>query len=344
MAGASINRVAVVGTTSWGCTLALLLSAKGLETYLWARTEREARDLSHTRENRRLLPSVTLPQSLHISHDPEEALSNAQLVIMAVPSQTMRQNARRLAPFLKHYPIIVSAAKGLELTTGLRMSEVLLEELSPPSPGLICALSGPNLSREVAQGQPTSSVVASPDLKVAAQVQEALMTPTFRVYTNTDVIGVELGGALKNIIALGAGLADGLGYGANGKAAFITRGLAEITRLGVAAGAHPLTFAGLAGLGDLIATCYSPLSRNRQVGEHLGRGRTLEAVLREMPHVAEGVSATLAALQLASRLKVEMPIAEKTRQVLFEGLDPRQAVTELMLREPKFELLGIDDH
>lgn len=336
-----ITSVAVIGTTSWGTTLAALLARKGVSTSLWARTAEEAALLQRDRENRQRLPGIPLPPSLNITSDLEAALAPAGLIILAVPSQTMRSNLRALSSFLRPGVVLLSAAKGLEVDTAKRMSEVIREEIgSMAAP--ICVLSGPNLSREIATGQPTTTVVAGPDLMVAQRVQEVLLTSVFRVYTHTDVVGVELGGALKNIIAIDAGLADGLGYGANGKAAFITRGLAEITRLGVACGANPLTFAGLAGLGDLIATCYSPLSRNHYVGEELAKGRKLDDILASIPHVAEGINTTIAALKLAARYGVEMPISEKTYQVLFEGLDPRRAVMDLLLREPKHELSGID--
>jgi glycerol-3-phosphate dehydrogenase (NAD(P)+) len=221
------------------------------------------------------------------------------------------------------------------------MSQVLADELPESFHSRIGVLSGPNLAKEIAQGMPASTVVASRDEWVALKAQELFMCSTFRVYTNNDVVGVELGGALKNIIALGAGISDGLGYGDNGKAAFITRGLVEITRLGVAAGASPLTFAGLAGLGDLVATCSSPLSRNRYVGEQLAAGRGLEEILSSMTNVAEGVDTTLGALRLASELNVDMPLTQAISMVLFEGMDPRQAVTDLMGRAPRPEWSGI---
>ncbi len=252
----------------------------------------------------------------------------------------MRGNLRTLRSHLDPDTLVLSAVKGLERDTGKRMSEVVREEL----PGLrrpLCVLSGPNLSREIAQGLPAATIVASEDLAVAETLREALMSPLFRVYTNEDVAGVELAGALKNIIAIGAGMCDGLGYGDNAKAGFITRGLAEIARLGVAAGAQPLTFLGLAGVGDLMATCYSPLSRNHRVGIELAKGRTLDDVLSSLGQVAEGVTTTVAARELARRYGVEMPITEMTYKVLFEGLDPRRAVAELMLRAPRHELHGV---
>lgn len=333
--------VTVVGTTSWGTTLAVVLAQKGLSVHLWARQEEEALGLEAARENRLRLPGILFPPTLTVTASLPQALEGAALVALAVPSQRMRENVRRLAPHLRPHTVVLSAAKGLELDTALRMSQVIWEELPAPERNPCCVLSGPNLSREIAQGLPSATVVAAEDAQVAEQVRDLVMTARFRVYSSHDVAGVELGGALKNIVALGAGMNDGWGYGANAKAAFMTRGLAEITRLGVAAGANPFTFLGLAGLGDLVATCTSPLSRNRRVGEELAKGRPLEPILATLGGVAEGLTTTLAARELARRLGVEMPIAEQTYRVLYEGLDPRQAIAELMSREPKHELEGL---
>jgi glycerol-3-phosphate dehydrogenase (NAD(P)+) len=308
---------------------------------LWTRTSEEAQELSETGENRRFLPGIPFPQSLRVTASEAEALSEAFLVVFAVPSKSLRQNAQRLRDFLPDTTMLMSATKGLELDTGLRMSQVLAEELPQPLKFRICVLSGPNLSREIAEGRPASTVVASADPQLALSGQQALMSPLLRVYTNDDVIGVELAGALKNVVALGAGISDGLGYGNNGKAAFVTRGLAEITRLGLAAGASALTFAGLAGLGDLIATAASPLSRNRYVGEQLAKGLSLDQILAAMQNVAEGVDTTAAAMKMARDLHVEMPIAQAMYRVLFEGLKPQQAVLELMGRAPQPEWVGV---
>ena len=334
-------KVSVIGTTSWGTTLAILLAQNGADVALWARTQDEAAALETARENQRLLPGSAFPANMHATASMEEAVSRTDMVAVVVPSRSFRDNVQALAPFLNSPCVILSATKGLEKDTAKRMSQVLEEELPKAVRKGICVLSGPNLSREVVQGRPCSTVVASADEGVAEQAQELFMSAAFRVYTNPDVVGVELGGALKNIIALGAGISDGLGYGDNGKAAFITRGLAEITRLGVAAGANPLTLAGLAGLGDLMATCASPLSRNRYVGEQLAKGRSLTDIIASMQNVAEGVYTTGAALKLASGLGVEMPITETTYRVLFEDLDLRQAVVELMGRAPGPEWSGI---
>ncbi len=333
--------VGVVGTTSWGTTLALITARQGHNVTLWARTPEEAKQLQHDRENKRLLPGFPFPTTLRVTASEDDAFGHAQLVILAVPSKSVRANVRRVRDALPHDALVVSATKGLEVSTGLRISQVLKEELPKPLLSRVCVLSGPNLSTEVARGLPASTVVASVDTQVALAAQEALMTPLFRVYTSADVIGVELAGALKNIIALGAGIGDGLGYGNNSKAAFITRGLTEITRLGVSAGASPLTFAGLAGMGDLIATAASPLSRNRFVGEQLAKGRPLQEILASMQNVAEGVDTTAAAVKMAQELGVEMPITQAAYRILFEGLDPRQAVVELMGRAPQPEWVGI---
>jgi glycerol-3-phosphate dehydrogenase (NAD(P)+) len=271
----------------------------------------------------------------------EEAIAGADAVIFGVPSSRLRENAKKAASHLKKGTLVVSATKGLEKATGKRMSQVLADELPKSVHGDICVLSGPNLSGEIIAGHPASTVIAAKDEAVARRGVQLVMSPSFRAYTNTDVTGVELGGALKNIIAIGAGMSDGLGYGDNAKGAFITRGLAEITRLGVAAGAKPLTFAGLACLGDLIATCSGRLSRNYFVGEQLAKGRPLKVILANMRNVAEGVDTTVAALEMAKRLKVEMPIAAATARILFDGIEPEKAVAALMSRSPKPEWEGL---
>lgn len=330
----------VIGTTSWGTTLAAILAANGADVLLWARTEEEARELESARENRRRHPGFRFPPSLHVTASREEAAA-VDMVVIAVPSQTLRENVRSFAPFLSVPCLALSATKGLEKDSAKRMSEILEEELPDALHPGICVLSGPNLAREIVEGKPASTVVACRDEGNAVRVQEMFMSSMFRVYTNTDVVGVELGGSLKNIIALGAGVCDGFGYGDNGKAAFITRGLVEITRLGVAAGANPLTFAGLAGLGDLTATCASPLSRNRHVGEQLAAGKRLPEILSSMGNVAEGVDTTVGALTLAGRLGVDMPITQAISDVLFNDVDPRQAVAALMGRAPQPEWADI---
>lgn len=328
--------IGVVGATSWGTTLAVLLARRGHRVTLLARTPHEAQALTQAGENRRFLPGLAFPPGLRCTASPAEALGRADLVVVAVPSRSVRENARRIAPFLPLSAVLLHAVKGLEPGTALRISQVLAEEV--PSHGeRLAVLSGPNLAKEIARGLPSSTVVASADRAVAQWVQEAMHTPTFRVYLSRDVVGVELGGALKNIVAIGAGICDGLALGANAKAAFVTRGLAEITRLGVAAGADPLTFAGLAGIGDLMVTCWSPLSRNRTVGERLARGQSLAEVLKGLGQVAEGVHTVAEALRLAQRYGVDMPIAQTTYQVLYEGLPIPQAIQALLGRSPKQE-------
>lgn len=335
-------RVTVIGTTSWGTTLAILLANNGSDVTLWARTEEEAAALEQARENPRLPPGSTFPTGLRLTASLEEAAPGADMVVVSVPSRSLRENLRKLRPHLGNGSMVLSATKGLEIESARRMSEVMEEELPEPLHDRIAVLSGPNLAREIVRGMPASTVIASRSEEVALRAQELFMSPVFRVYTNADVVGVELGGALKNIIALGAGICDGLGYGDNGKAAFITRGLVEMTRLAVAAGANPLTLAGLAGLGDLVATCSSPLSRNRYVGEQLAAGRGLDELLSSMQNVAEGVDTTRAALTLAARLGVDMPLTEAISGVLFRGVEPRSAVAELMGRAPRSEWAGLE--
>ena len=335
-------RVTVVGTTSWGTTLAILLANNGSDVALWARTEEEASALREAGENPRLPPGSTFPASLSVTSSLEDAAPAADMVVVSVPSRSLRENMRVVRPHLANGAIVLSATKGLEIESARRMSEVMEEELPEQLHDRIAVLSGPNLAREIVRGMPASTVIASNNEDVALRAQELFMSPVFRVYTNADVVGVELGGALKNIIALGAGICDGLGYGDNGKAAFITRGLVEMTRLAVAAGANPLTLAGLAGLGDLVATCSSPLSRNRHVGEQLAAGLRLDEVLTSMQNVAEGVDTTRAALTLASRLGVDMPLTQAISAVLFRGVEPRSAVAELMGRAPRSEWAGLE--
>lgn len=334
------ERIVVVGTGAWGTTLAVMLARQGHEVFLWARTLEEAGRLSAARENKRFLPGVVFPDTLEITASLEEALKSCRMLMLVVPAERMRENVQRICPNLQKDTIILSGTKGLETETALRMSEVIAQELPRDFQDSLCVLSGPNLSREIMAGLPAGTVIASRNADVGELAQHMIMTPLFRVYTHDDVIGVELGGALKNIVALGAGAADQFGYGDNAKAIFMTRGLAEITRLGVAAGANPLTFSGLAGMGDLVCTCASRHSRNYYVGQELAKGRSLESIQRAMNMVAEGVNTTKAALKLARRYDVEMPITEQIYQALFEGKDPQEAIKEMMLRGPKREFEG----
>ena len=333
-------KVAIIGTTSWGTTLGVILSRRGIDVALWARTVEEAERLARDGENKARLPGIPFPGGLSPTGDIEEALQGASLVVLAVPSQRMRENVRIMKGHITKGVPILSAAKGLEVDTAKRMTQVISEEIDPAYRHNICVLSGPNLSTEVVHGLPATTVIAAQDTAVAKRAQGIMASATFRVYTNDDVIGVELGGALKNIVALAAGLSDGLGYGDNAKAALVSRGLAEISRLGVAMEANPLTFAGLAGLGDLVATCSSPLSRNRFVGQELAKGRPLAEITASMINVAEGISTTVAARRMAREYGVDMPITEQVYRVLFEWLDVTEAVATLMGRELKSEMLG----
>lgn len=335
---ASPARVAVIGAGSWGTTLAVLLAQKGVPVTLWTHTAEEATRLQTARENREFMPGLRFPAELVITAVAERALERCALALMVVPAQTFRANLRHIRAWLPAEAILLSCAKGLEIGTTQRMSEILAEELPPAFHDRIAVLSGPNLASEIANGLPAASVIAAPNLAAARFAQATLMLPRFRVYTHDDVIGVELGGALKNIIAIAAGAVDGFGFGDNAKALVLTRGLAEMTRLASVAGANPLTLAGLAGMGDLIATCGSTRSRNHQVGERLARGETIDAIRASMKMVAEGVPTAKAALQMARRLSVEMPITEQVHAVVFENKDPRQAMLDLMTRTAKHEL------
>ena len=331
------DKVVIVGATTWGTTLAVITARHRDGVTLLVRSPEELAALDGRRENARFLPGHPFPPALRLSADPAAALDAAAMVVFAVPSHRLRENAARVAPHLPPGAVPLSAAKGLELPTAHRMSQVLQQELPAAHHSAICTLSGPNLALEIANGKPASTVIAGVTPEASGRAQALLMSSLFRVYTSADLIGVELAGTLKNIVALGAGICDGLQVGDNAKSAFITRGLAEITRLGMAAGAESSTFAGLAGLGDVIATCASPLSRNRYVGEQLALDRPWPEIRQSMDNVAEGVNATGAALKLAAELGVELPIAELMRRVLYEGLSPRQAAVELMERPARSE-------
>lgn len=331
-------KVGVVGTTSWGTTLATVLAQDGQSVTLWARTADEAELLNRDGENRRFLPGTKFPPNLLITSSAEEAFSESDLVLIAVPSSTFRDNVRRVASAFNPDAVAVSATKGLEIDSGLRMSQVLTEELPSDMRDNICALSGPNLAREIVLGKPSSTVVASQNQAAAVKAQEIINSPPrLRVYTNDDIVGVEFGGALKNIIALGAGVCDGKELGDNAKAVFMTRGLAEIGRLAAAAGANPLTLSGLAGLGDLVATCSSTLSRNHSVGERLAKGESLQEIRESMVNVAEGVNTTAAAMALSKQLGVDMPITQAMYSVLFENVPLDEAIASLLGRAPRPE-------
>ena len=331
------GRAAVLGAGAWGTALACLLSSRGHPTVLWARRPEVAKALREEGENRAYLPAIPLPPGLHVTADLAEAVRGAGLVLFAVPAQHLRAIAAQVAPSLKDAPLTVSAAKGLEVATGSRMTEVLAATLPAACAGRIAALSGPTFATEVGRGLPAAAAVAAPDAAVGTAVQHILSGPTFRLYVTTDLLGVELAGAVKNVVAIAAGVADGLALGASARASLITRGLAEVSRLGRALGARPETFAGLAGVGDLILTCSSDLSRNRTVGLELGRGRSLPEILAGRRTVAEGVETARAVKAVAARLGVETPICAQVHAILFEGRPPREALTLLMTRELKVE-------
>jgi glycerol-3-phosphate dehydrogenase (NAD(P)+) len=335
-----MSKVAIIGTTAWGETLGIMLTRKGLEVSLWARNEREAAELKKNGPNPATMAGVEFPPKLSVNSTLSEVLDGAEAVILVVPSQSMRQNIKLVAGQLEGSMLIISAAKGLEIGSSQRMSQVIADEVESDFRSNICVLSGPNLSQEILGNLPAATVVAAEDETIARKAQTLLASPNLCVYTNTDVIGVELGGALKNIIALGAGIADGLGYGDNAKAALITRGLTEMTALGVALGANPLTFSGLAGLGDLIATCASPLSRNHYAGVELAKGHSLAEITDSMSGVAEGVSTTLVVWELARQMELEMPITEAIHRVLYEGADIRHEAAGLMSAVNSHELAG----
>ena len=329
-------RIAVIGAGSWGTAVACL-AAQRHGTVLWARRPELAAGINEERHNEQYLPGAEIPYSLSVTSDLEAAVQETEVVVMGVPSHGYREVLSRASASIPHEAAIVSLSKGIEQGTLKRMTEVTREELPDHDPGIVGVLSGPNLAREVIAGQPAATVIAMTNQERARGLQQVFMSPSFRVYTNTDVAGCEIAGALKNVMAIAAGMARGLGFGDNTLATLITRALAELTRLGVAMGGEPLTFAGLAGMGDLIATCVSSQSRNNRVGTELGKGRTLDEIISEMSMVAEGVKTTRAVLDLAERYAIEMPIAHQVGRVLYESARPRDAVLALMTREAKAE-------
>ncbi|MCL6634883.1 MAG: NAD(P)H-dependent glycerol-3-phosphate dehydrogenase [Peptococcaceae bacterium] len=326
------RKIAVLGAGSWATALSVLLARKGCPVVMWSRRPELAAEINGTRENSRYLPGVVIPPGVTASIDLTEVLRGAGVVIFGVPSHAFRGVVRAALPHIPAGALLVNVAKGIEEDSLSRLSLVFAEEAGPGMLQRFVVLSGPSHAEEVGRDVPTAVVAASSSMESAECVQDLFMGERFRVYTNPDVVGVELGGALKNIIALGTGIADGLGFGDNTKAALMTRGLAEISRLGIAMGANPLTFAGLAGVGDLIVTCTSMHSRNRRAGMAIGRGRPLDEALAEVNMVVEGVRTTRAARRLAERCGVEMPITDQIHRVLFEGLSPFDAVSNLMTR------------
>jgi glycerol-3-phosphate dehydrogenase (NAD(P)+) len=330
-------RVAVVGAGSWGTTVAAL-ACGNTPTVLWARRPEMADEIAAKHTNSTYLPGFDLPDELDSTADLEQAVTTADVLVMGVPSHGMRATLRDLAPHVRPWIPVVSLAKGLEERTHLRMTEVIAEEL-PGHP--VGALTGPNLAKEILSGHAAAAVVAITDDHIAGELQRIFTTDAFRVYTNHDVVGCEVAGALKNVVAIASGMADGLGTGDNTRAAVITRGLAELSRLGLAMGGEPMTFAGLAGMGDLVATCISRQSRNRYVGEQLGKGRTLDEIVAEMKMVAEGVKTSKVVIEVSERYGVDMPIAREVHAVLHQGRSAAEAYRGLLRREVGSELQGM---
>ncbi len=329
-------RAAVLGTGSWGTAFGKVLADAGTDVVLWARRPELAAAVRDLHENPDYLPGVALPGNVTATDDAVEAVTGADFVVLAVPSQSLRDNLASVVSGLSQGVVLVSLMKGVELGTSKRMSEVITE-VADVAARQVAVVTGPNLAKEIAGCQPAATVVACSDVVAAERLQTACTTGYFRPYTNTDVVGCELGGAVKNVIALATGMAEGMGFGDNTKASLITRGLAETARLGVALGADPMTFAGLAGLGDLVATCTSPLSRNRTFGMKLGRGETLVVILAQKQQTAEGVKSCRSILDLARKHDVDMPITEHVVAVVHEGMTPTEMVRGLMSREAKSE-------
>ncbi len=327
-------KISIIGSGGWGTAVALLLAGKGYDVFLWSWIQEETDRLNLDRENKEFLPGVKFPDNITCTHDMAECVYNADLIITAAPSPATRTTAKQLAPFVQEGQVLVNISKGLEESTLSRLSEVYASEIPQAK---IAVMSGPSHAEEVSRKLPTTNVAACGDLHTAKFVQDIFMDQNFRVYTSTDVMGVELGGSLKNVIALCAGISDGLGYGDNTKAALITRGLAEISRLGIAMGADARTFMGLSGVGDLIVTCTSMHSRNRRAGILLGQGKTLQEALDEVHMVVEGVNTASAAYQLSKKYNVEMPIVEEANNILYHGKNAREAVISLMTRDKKEE-------
>lgn len=329
-------KAAVFGSGSWGTAFAMILADAGCDVTLWARRAEVAEAINSSRANPGYLPGVTLPPSVRATTDPAQAAAGADFTVLVVPSQTLRENLAEWAPHLAPDTVLVSLMKGVELGSAMRMSEVI-EDVTKAVPERIAVVTGPNLAREIAARQPAAAVVACRDETVAQRLQRACHTPYFRPYTNTDVVGCELGGAVKNVIGLAVGIADGMGLGDNTKGSLITRGLAETTRLGLAMGADPMTFSGLAGLGDLVATCSSPLSRNHTFGTNLGRGMTLAETIAVTNQTAEGVKSCESVLALGRKHGIDMPLTETVVSIVHEGKAPLVALEELMARSAKSE-------
>jgi glycerol-3-phosphate dehydrogenase (NAD(P)+) len=336
-----VGKVAVMGAGSWGTAFAMMCHDASQDVVLWARRAEVAEEITRDHRNQTYLPDIELPAAVAATSDPAEALAGADVVVLAVPSIGAEEQLSEWGAHVPSDAPVVSLIKGVDVET-LRFGSQVIRDALDCHPDRVVVVSGPNLARECAQRLPAATVAATPDPAAAETVQTAVMAPYFRVYTNPDKVGVEIGGAVKNVIALAAGIAEGMGFGDNTKAAVITRGLAEMQRLGVALGGDALTFSGLAGVGDLVATCTSPKSRNRTVGERLGRGESLDDVIAHMNMVAEGVKSSVAIVRLARDAGVEMPIAEAVVSVVHDGTDPREAIAQLLARSAKPEIYGIE--
>ena len=332
------GKISVLGGGSWGTALALSLAKKGHDIDIWMRDKKQCEDMNYTRENIKYLPGVVIPNNIRATNDLEKAISNKEILISAVPTQSVRDNIKNMKQYINKDQIIVNVSKGIEIGSLCRISEIIKEEL-PENEYVV--LSGPSHAEEVARDLPTTVVVASDKREVAEYIQDIFMTPKLRVYTSPDVVGVEIGGALKNIIALGAGISDGLGYGDNTKSALMTRGILEIGRLGCKMGAKEATFAGLSGIGDLIVTCTSIHSRNRRAGILIGEGKSLDEISNSIGMVVEGTKTTKAAYELSKKYNVEMPITQEIYNVLYSGSDVKNSVVNLMMRNKKYEMEDI---
>ena len=329
-----MKKVTVIGSGSWGTALAVMLAENGHEVFIWSRRQDAVDELLKERTNKKYLPGVVIPDSIQATTDRKEAVDGADIVILAVPSRAVAQTVRDFAPYLKTWQILVNVAKGLEPETLFLLSDVIKREAPQCE---VCVLSGPSHAEEVSRGLPTTCVAGARTRKTAEKIQNLFMSPVFRVYISPDILGIEIGGALKNVIALAAGIADGLGYGDNTKAALITRGVAEISRLGMAMGGKLENFAGLTGIGDLIVTCASMHSRNRRAGILIGKGYSMKEAMDEVQMVVEGVYSAKAGLALAKKYQVSMPIIEAVNEVLFDGKPAKEAVADLMLRDKTVE-------
>jgi len=329
--------ITVLGAGSWGTALSIVLSQKGYKIRLWNKNKQLIEEIEKDRENKKYLPGIKIPHNVDLEADLEKALYKSDIVLFTVPSHAFREILKLAKPYIRKETVVVNGAKGLEVDTLYRLSEVYQEEM-PANYLNYSVISGPSHAEEVSRNMPTALVVSAFNKKIQEYVQETFMLPTLRIYTNNDLVGVELGGALKNVIALATGILEGIGFGDNAKAALITRGLAEITRLGVKLGANPITFSGLTGLGDLIVTCTSWYSRNRRAGIEIGKGKKLDEVLSSIGMVVEGVKTTKAVYELSKIYNVDMPITEQTYYVLYENLSPLSAVQNLLNRDKTIEI------